>query len=200
MTQNEHFELSKTLRAQAIEAGGSDLDELAIGSGYHSWTHLISQAVFQASPRKPLPQLPTALAVNPVLPKHFRSKPLEERSKAELDQWWDVPFAESDDAGKLVVYALSGGSWDRPTCLGVADDYPAAVRLASLKLEAWRAQRSMVRILVDDGIRCTVFIGAQRPDWEDTIIATGVPLEEAQAFAGDAVALVAQTALQRDAD
>lgn len=44
--------------------------------------------------------------------------------------------------GKIVVRCLNGGSWDRSSVLGVADNYEEACAFAEIKLAEWVKERS----------------------------------------------------------
>lgn len=62
----------------------------------------------------------TSLPLDPALPHGFYSTSNEERSEAELAQWWERPFACTNLDGTLDVRCLDGGAWDRPTFYGRA--------------------------------------------------------------------------------
>src|SRR5690348_9693118 len=86
--------------------------------------------------------MPSRIPLDPKLPDAFDYTPNEERSKEELDEWWDKPFGVTMEDGRIDVRCLNGGAWDRPTHLGVAEDYEAACALAEKEMWRWNAYRS----------------------------------------------------------
>lgn len=132
------------------------LDTLARGEGFLSW-HDLDQAHKSGSQSDVTAG--TDLPVDPELPPEFFCTPNEERSTAELDLWWDRPFATTERNGQLTVCCLDGGAWDRPTFYGQAPDLVSAAKLASEKLRAWKRMRSQpVATMVENG-----FAPAQMP-------------------------------------
>lgn len=118
------------------------------------------------------------IPIDPKLPARFDCTPNEERSKEELDRWWDHPFAVTTPEGKFDVRCLNGGAWDRSTWLGQAETYDDACRLAAAKQAAWAAQRGQPHFLLDDP-DIKVVIMPQRPDKETRILGTYATQEEA---------------------
>ncbi|MFG3850630.1 DNA-binding protein [Escherichia coli] len=86
--------------------------------------------------------MPNRIPLDPVLPKNFDCTPNEKRSKAQLDTWWDHPYGVTQPDGKIVVYCLNGGAWDRPSMLGLADNYDEACELAERQQARWVKTRS----------------------------------------------------------
>ena len=78
------------------------------------------------------------MLIDPKLRKNFDNTPNEERSTAELDAFWDKPFAITNDDGTLDVYCLDGGAWDRSIWYGRAPNLAAAELLGARKLGAWK--------------------------------------------------------------
>lgn len=107
--------------------------------------------------------MPNRIPLDPTLPKAFDATPHEERSKAQLDQWWDHPFGITLADGRIEVWCLNGGAWDRPARLGVAADYDAACALAEAKQAEWRRLRERPALLIQDG-QFIVQRAPQRPD------------------------------------
>lgn len=108
--------------------------------------------------------MPNQIPVNPKLPKNFDDTPNDERSKDELDRWWDHPYCLKDENEDFyTVRCLNGGAWDRSTWLGQAPDYAAACQLAEEKQSAWVATRGQA-ILSISGTEFGAVILPQRPD------------------------------------
>ncbi|EIH2091638.1 DNA-binding protein [Escherichia coli] len=63
--------------------------------------------------------MPNRIPLDPVLPKNFDCTPNEKRSKAQLDAWWD-----------------------RPSVLGLANNYDEACELAERQQASWVKIRS----------------------------------------------------------
>ncbi|SFC82877.1 hypothetical protein SAMN05428997_11247 [Bosea sp. CRIB-10] len=81
--------------------------------------------------------MPNRIPLDPKLPKAFDATANEDRSKAQLDQWWDRPYGVTRADGRIDVRCLNGGTWDRSTYLGTAADYDAACALAEAKQAEW---------------------------------------------------------------
>ncbi|MDO9236205.1 MAG: hypothetical protein Q7U28_09270 [Aquabacterium sp.] len=121
------------------------------------------------------------LLIDPVLPSDFDNTPNEERSKEDLDQWWDQPFAVSRVDGSFEVRCLDGGCWDRSTSYGLAKDLIAASMLAETKLAQWQKIRAEpVAALTGSG--CQVMRMPQRPDEDSVVLEECATLAEAQIF------------------
>lgn len=69
------------------------------------------------------------IKVNPDLPEDFDCTPHDERDRAELEEWWDIPFVENRGKG-YVVRCLDGGAWDRATLKGIFDTLEEAIKKA----------------------------------------------------------------------
>ncbi|MDQ0304924.1 hypothetical protein [Ancylobacter polymorphus] len=109
--------------------------------------------------------MPNQIPLDPKLPKAFDSTANDARSKAQLDEWWDHPYAITASDGRIEVRCLNGGAWDRSTRLGIADDYDATCALAEAKQAEWLRFRERPVLSFDDG-RVVVMRAAQRPDEE----------------------------------
>lgn len=161
------------------------LEQLAREAGYASWHAVVSTApsVTPETGTDPrLPPLPTHLPIDPVVPKRFDSTPNELRSKRQLDQWWDRPYAVRNADGSLTVRTLSGGSWDRSTALGRAETETEALELARTKLAEWRALRERPMPYVRGAAGYDLVRMPQRPDWEMETILQSVTAEEFRAW------------------
>ena len=119
------------------------------------------------------------LPVDPVLPRDFDDRPNEDRSSAELDRWWDKPFLVSNTDGTFTVRCLNGGAWDRSTVLGRGATAEEATAIGLAAQESWVRDRSLPRLVLEDGSWCVV-IAPQRPDADEPYLARGVTAEEAQ--------------------
>ncbi|MDQ1090659.1 hypothetical protein QE400_000072 [Xanthomonas sacchari] len=123
-------------------------------------------------------QLP--LPIDPVLPKGFDNTPNEERSKEELDRWWDQPYLVTNLDGTYTARCLNGGAWDRATALARGATIEEVTRLALEKQSDWLERRRTPIAHVWG--RCDVVIEAQRPDASPTILASNLSYADAAAF------------------
>ena len=78
-----------------------------------------------------------SLPTDPSLPPGFYNTPNDERPEAELELWWDKPFARTTEDGSFDVQCLNGGTWDRPTFYGIVGSMEEAVALASSRQAEW---------------------------------------------------------------
>ncbi|EJQ0681146.1 hypothetical protein ACPTFP_28960 [Pseudomonas aeruginosa] len=121
------------------------------------------------------------IPLDPKLPKLFDSTPNEQRSKAQLDAWWDHPFGVTMADGRIDVRCLNGGAWDRSTHLGVADDYDAACALAEAKQAAWLRFRERPVGSPQDG-KFLLLKMPQRPDEDMVTVGTFDTAEAANEY------------------
>ncbi|WP_175011425.1 hypothetical protein [Burkholderia lata] len=149
------------------------LEELAREAGFASWF---------AARRGNTSLSLSALPVDPKMRAGFDSTRNEDRSKEELDQWWDRPFALSSPEGQFDVWCLDGGAWDRPTWYGVAGSLAAAERLSAEKLAKWREFRSRPWTHFEDDGTVTIVQMPQRPDGQQRILKANCSQEEANEF------------------
>ena len=119
--------------------------------------------------------------IDPVLPAEFDSTPNDERSKEELDAWWDRPFAITNKDGTFSVRCLHGGAWDRSSWLGDAATIEEARAIGERKLAEWQQIRANPRVAFD-GNTARIIRMPQRPDLEEETLGTASSLEEAMAF------------------
>lgn len=121
--------------------------------------------------------MPNRIPLDPKLPKAFDATPNEDRSKSQLDLWWDRPYGITRTDGRIDVRCLNGGAWDRSTCLGTANDYEEACALAETKQAEWL--RSRERPIVHLGGEQILLVRQpQRPD-EEQIELASFPTPEA---------------------
>ena len=119
--------------------------------------------------------------IDPVLPQGFDNTPNDARSKAELDAWWDRPFAVTNKDGSFSVRCLHGGAWDRSSWLGEAATIDAARALGESKLAEWQHTRAEPRITFVDGTLRIIRM-PQRPDQDEVLLGTASSQEEAKEF------------------
>ncbi|SPA23750.1 conserved hypothetical protein [Cupriavidus taiwanensis] len=147
-----------TSHSQALEAG-------AVDAGYQSW-HQLQQAHQDWCERRAHSE---SFPVDPVLPENFDQTPNDDRSAAELDEWWDRPYAMTRENGHFEVRCLDGGAWDRSTFYGIASDLDEARKLAGRKLADWQRMRARPTCLIDEGYALVRM--PQRPDQQMEILA-----------------------------
>lgn len=191
MTPNSRAPATSTLLAKSKKAAkalartselthAQALERVALDAGYSSWREL------QRACPSPVPSTTASstldpeegLPIDPRLPPGFDDTPNDERSAAELDQWWDRPFARTRSDGRLDVRCLDGSAWDRSTWYGVADDLDAARKLARQRLADWRKARSAPVTLLDGG-QIKLVRMPQRPD--DDIEVLYIAVDQADA-------------------
>lgn len=124
-----------------------------------------------------LPPIP----VDPVLPENFDDTPNDERSTAELDAWWNKPFAITCGDGSFEVRCLDGGAWDRSTWYGIAPDLPSAQTLAQTKLERWHEMQATPTCMLT-ATGASVVRMNNRPDQKMTVLKECATLAEASAY------------------
>ncbi len=110
--------------------------------------------------------MPNRIPLDPVLPKNFDCTPNEKRSKAQLDAWWDHPYGVTQSDGKIVVFCLNGGAWDRPSMLCLADNYDDDCELAERKQASWVKTRSKPSFMFSIEPPFILARMPQRPDQE----------------------------------
>lgn len=128
------------------------------------------------------PVTAATLLVDPALPPGFDDTPNEKRSTAELDQWWDVPYAQTTPSGALAVRCLHGGAWDRSSALGTATTVEEAAELANTKLAEWVALRSRAVLHCDGDGRNHLIRPSARPDRAPEVILADCTREAAAAW------------------
>jgi len=156
------------------------LEQGAKAAGYSSW-HALQQQVVDAAARL-TDALLTSLAIDPPLPRRFDQTPNDRRSKAQLDAWWDKPFALSRTDGKLQVRCLDGGAWDRSTSYGLADNAQEALNLARVKLAERRQARQRPFPYIREDGRLDLVRHQQRPDLDEEVVLEGTTEEAIRAW------------------
>lgn len=140
---------AKQLARTGTTSHSEALERLAEEAGYQSW-HALLTASSAAVPSGELDY--SALPLDPQLPPDFDATPNDDRDEAEIEAWWDRPFALTRRDGSLEVRCLDGGAWDRSTWYGVVPDMAAAVKLAEEKLAWWRKARARPVSILEDGV------------------------------------------------
>lgn len=107
--------------------------------------------------------MPNRIPLDPALSANFDETSNDQRSKAELDAWWDHPFAQTLEDGRIQVRCLNGGAHDRSSVLGIAETYDEACVLAEEKQARWVSTREEPVASLRNGIIVMVR-GPQRPD------------------------------------
>ncbi|HGU3895062.1 TPA: DNA-binding protein [Escherichia coli] len=126
--------------------------------------------------------MPNRIPLDPVLPKNFDCTPNERRSKAQLDAWWDHPYGVTEHDGKIVVYCLNGGAWDRPSVLGLANNYDEACELAERQQARWVKTRSQPIFMYSQEPPFVLARMPQRPDHQQEIVAEFSSMDEMNLF------------------
>ncbi|HAI9599732.1 DNA-binding protein [Escherichia coli] len=126
--------------------------------------------------------MPNRIPLDPVLPKNFDCTPNEKRSKAQLDAWWDHPYGVTEHDGKIVVYCLNGGAWDRPSVLGLANNYDEACELAERQQARWVKTRSQPIFMYSQEPPFVLARMPQRPDHQQEIVAEFSSMDEMNLF------------------
>lgn len=75
-------------------------------------------------------RIPSQLPLDPKLPAKFDDTPNSERSKEQLDEWWDHPYGITKPDGSFTDRCLNGGARDRSSVLGKVRTYEEACVLA----------------------------------------------------------------------
>ncbi|ELR6233645.1 DNA-binding protein [Escherichia coli] len=126
--------------------------------------------------------MPNRIPLDPVLPKNFDCTPNEKRSKAQLDAWWDHPYGVTQPDGKIVVYCLNGGAWDRPSVLCLADNYDEACELAERQQASRVKTRSEPTFMFSKEPPFILARMPQRPDHQQEIVAEFSSRDEMNLF------------------
>ncbi|EKK5568056.1 DNA-binding protein [Enterobacter hormaechei] len=127
--------------------------------------------------------MPNQIPLDPQLPKLFDDTPNEKRSKAQLDAWWDHPFAVTNPDGSIDVRCLNGGAWDRSTWFGRVATYDEACELAERRQSEWVKIRAQPIFHMSFEPPYQAIRMAQRPDQpEATVVGSFDTMEELTAF------------------
>ncbi|APM29169.1 DNA-binding protein [Klebsiella michiganensis] len=118
------------------------------------------------------------IPLDPKLPVNFHNTPNGNRSKKQLDEWWDHPYGLIQEDGSIMVLCLNGGSWDRPSLLGVAENHDEACELAEKEQRNWVKTREQPIFRYSTNPPFELIRDSQRPDEEQVIVASFDTLEE----------------------
>ncbi len=121
--------------------------------------------------------MPNRIPLDPALRAGFDETSNDQRSKAELDAWWDHPFGRTRPDGRIDVRCLNGGAPDRSSALGLADSYDEACALAEEKQANWVRQREQPIPSCRDG-KIIMVRQPQRPDEQEVILGEYQPEQE----------------------
>lgn len=166
---------AKTLAKTTNLTHAQALERVAEDAGYSSWHELLHACGSADRPQHAKDDMP----VDPELPPDFDNTPNEERSKEELDTWWDRPFAQTRADGTFDVRALDGGAWDRATWYGTAATLDAARLLAKEKLAKWKESRSAPTVYFDGSVIKLIRM-PQRPDEDGEVLYVAKDQHDAQ--------------------
>lgn len=154
---------------------GQALDAQAVLAGYPDWRTLA-----MANDKRKVKKS-DAIAIDPVLPENFDNTPNDQRSKAELNQWWNRPFIMTTAEDGFEVRCLDGGASDRSTWYGTAKTLEEAKTLAVEKLSKWQKYlMTPVCRIRPDGLIDLVVLNP-RPGVELKIVASGLKPDVIQA-------------------
>ena len=169
--------LAAKLRKQAKQAvrdgratHTEELDRLAIAEGFTSWRELQAAAE------------PFVLPVDPMLREGFDDTPNEDRPQAEIDKWWDRPFAHTLPDGRLLVRCLDSGAWDRSTNYGVAANLEEAKELAQRKLAYWKRISSQPTAYMHEGGMVQFVVMSNKPGEDHKALSDPMPSRETAAW------------------
>lgn len=129
--------------------------------------------------------MPNTIPINPKLPAKFDDTPNDQRSKSQLDAWWDHPYCISHPNGEIEVRCLNGGAWDRSSWLGTASTYDEACELAEKAQAKWVAMRSKPIFYVSFEPPFNMVRLEQRPDLPQTVVASFDTMEELNAYCAE---------------
>lgn len=107
--------------------------------------------------------------IDPVLPDNFDCTPNENRSKEELNAWWDRPFAITNENGTYSVRCLHGGAWDRSSWLSDAATIEEAKEVGTRMLTEWQSIRARPMFAAYEGA-IRIIRMPQRPDMEEELL------------------------------
>ncbi|MFI8704597.1 DNA-binding protein [Citrobacter braakii] len=126
--------------------------------------------------------MPNCIPLDPKLPANFDNTRNEDRSKAQLDVWWDHPYGITQSDGRIFVRCLNGGAWDRSSFLGEANTYEEACLLAEAKQARWVATRAQPIFQFSIEPPFVLIRHPQRPDHEATLVGEFDTMEEMNEF------------------
>ncbi|PHM72359.1 DNA-binding protein [Xenorhabdus sp. KJ12.1] len=112
------------------------------------------------------------IPLDPKLPPNFYETPSDERSKHELDCWWDHPYGITQKDGSIAVFCLNDVEAISPTYLGTGSDYYSACLLAQDKQADWvKIREKPVRTILSTAPDRLFWVRKKQcPDDEMTIV------------------------------
>ena len=127
-------------------------------------------------------RMPSQIPLDPKLPANFDDTPNSERSKKQLDEWWDHPYGITKPDGSITVRCLNGGAWDRSSVLGNASSYEEACVLAHDAQAKWVNTRQKPIFIYSNEPPFRLVVQSQRPDYEERIIGEFNTIDEMNLF------------------
>ncbi|WP_080786748.1 DNA-binding protein, partial [Klebsiella pneumoniae] len=110
--------------------------------------------------------MPSQLPLDPKLPANFDDTPNSERSKEQLDEWWDHPYGITKPDGSFTDRCLNGGARDRSSVLGKVRTYEEAWVLAHDAQAKWVKTRLKPIFMYSNEPPFRLVVQSQRPDYE----------------------------------
>ena len=126
--------------------------------------------------------MPSQIPLDPKLPANFDDTPNSERTKKQLDEWWDHPYGITKPDGSITVRCLNGGAWDRSSVLGNAGTYEEACVLAHDAQAKWIFTRQQPIFMYSNEPPFRLVVQSQRPDYEESIVGEFNTIDEMNLF------------------
>lgn len=127
-------------------------------------------------------RIPSQLPLDPKLPANFDDTPNSERSKEQLDEWWDHPYGITKPDGSFTDRCLNGGARDRSSVLGKVRTYEEACLLAHDAQAKWVKTRLKPIFMYSNEPPFRLVVQSQRPDYEESIIGEFNTIDEINLF------------------
>ena len=127
-------------------------------------------------------RIPSQLPLDPKLPANFDDTPNSERSKEQLDEWWDHPYGITKPDGSFTDRCLNGGARDRSSVLGKVRTYEEACLLAHDAQAKWVNTRLKPIFMYSNEPPFRLVVQSQRPDYEESIIGEFNTIDEINLF------------------
>ncbi len=122
-------------------------------------------------------QLPLTQNFRPIL-----MTPNSERSKEQLDEWWDHPYGITKPDGSFTDRCLNGGARDRSSVLGKVRTYEEAWVTAHDARAKWVKTRLKPIFMYSNEPPFRLVVQSQRPDYEESIIGEFNTIDEINLF------------------
>ncbi|MCD9046892.1 hypothetical protein [Luteimonas sp. MHLX1A] len=145
------------------------------------WHALLTLAAQIEVALLPARALPSRLDVDPALPSDFDGRAHTERDAAELEAWWDVPYALTQPDGSFRVRCLDGGTPSGSSDYGTAPTVDDALSLARDALSRVQQGRTQPRMVEQDGM-ASIVLDSQHPQIGLRTLVEAMPAEAARCF------------------